>query len=102
MGVKLVFELQRWCGVFMLEDRICFLPHLVLLFPVFLSMCGTGCWEDSNTRIFGQEKGFASALLQHLMRKSEPSANLVCCVHEPALIHNGAFCSLFPDLELRV
>lgn len=33
MGVKLIFELQRWCGVCMLEDRICFLPHL--LFSLF-------------------------------------------------------------------
>lgn len=59
-------------------------PISFFLFPVFHSTCGTGCWEDSNTRIFGQEKGFASALLQLSMRKSEPSANL-CCVHGPAL-----------------
>lgn len=32
-------------------------------------MYGIGFWEDSNTRISGQEKGFASALLQRSMRK---------------------------------
>lgn len=71
-------------------------------FFLFHSMCGTGCLEDSNTRISGQEKGFASALLQHSMRKSEAPADL-CYVHKPALRFTLVLsCSLFPDLELRV
>lgn len=45
-------------------------PLLFHLSFVICSTCGTGCWEDSSTRISGLERARVSALLPHSMRKS--------------------------------